>query len=257
MNFPPAATPTATSTRARQVLIQFLPDNIASIAASPDGKSLVYLLSTSAGTDGYIAASDGGGAKKLFSLQLSEVTLAWPSQNTLMAVTKTSTGVPGMAFSINAKTGVVIPLVYASGLSAIATRDFSRVIYQTTPNDGSTRSTYSHNVVTGVNAPLSFDPFPERCAWSAVATTTMYCAGPLAYLPQNYLDLWHRGATGAGDSVVGFNVASGSSLIITTPGGVDGGVPSDIAEMAVSPDNHYLLFITRGDRSLWIVRLVQ
>lgn len=256
MNFPLAATSTATSTRSG-ALILFLPDNSISLVSSPDGKSLAYLLRTSAGVDGYIAASDGGGAKKLFSLQVSQVTLAWPSQNTLLAVTKPATGVPGMAFSINAKTGVAIPLVYAPGLSAIATRDFSRVVYQTTPPETTDRSTYSHNVVTGINAPLSFDPFPERCVWSAVATTTMYCAEPLAYLPQNYLDLWHQGTIGGGDSVVGFNVATGASLVITTPGGVDGGVASDIAQMAVSLDNHYLLFVTRGDHSLWVVRLMQ
>jgi hypothetical protein len=83
----------------------------------------------------------------------------------------------------------------------------------------------------------------------------MYCAAPLQYVPPAYLDLWHQGAASVADALFSFDVSTGKSEILAAPGGAEGGVESDIAELAVSPDDHYLLFVTRGDRSLWGVRL--
>src|ERR1043166_8843845 len=78
------AFPAATTTLGSQapVRLRFLPDGITGLAVSPDGKSAAYLVKTAAGSDGYRAAPDGGGLKKLFSLPLSQVSLAWPSANT-------------------------------------------------------------------------------------------------------------------------------------------------------------------------------
>ena len=68
------------------VRIQFLPANIADVAVSPNGASVAYLIRTTAGADGYVAAANGASPKKLFSLPLSQVSLSWPSQGTLVAV---------------------------------------------------------------------------------------------------------------------------------------------------------------------------
>jgi hypothetical protein len=117
--------------------------------------------------------------------------------------------------------------------------------------------TYAHATKGGADAAISFDPMPEKCTWSAAAASAMYCAIPLSSTPPNYLDLWHKGAASLADSIFSFNLSTGGSQFITTPGSADGGVSSDIAEMALSPDDRYLVFIKKGDRSLWGVRLVQ
>jgi hypothetical protein len=57
------------------------------------------------------------------------------------------------------------------------------------------------------------------------------------------------------DTLFSFDVTTGQSSIIASPGGSDGGVAADITELSVSPDDHYLLFLKKGDRSLWGVRL--
>jgi hypothetical protein len=53
--------PTGTST---QVRLQFLPNNIADLAASPDGASIAYLMRTESGSDVYVSDPNGGAAKK-------------------------------------------------------------------------------------------------------------------------------------------------------------------------------------------------
>jgi hypothetical protein len=83
----------------------------------------------------------------------------------------------------------------------------------------------------------------------------MYCAAPLQYVDPSYLDAWHQGAASAADALFIYNIATGKSQIIAAPGSSEGGVESDIAELAVSPNDQYLSFIKRGDRSLWGVRL--
>lgn len=249
----PTATSSSQLTAAR---IQFLPDNIVDIAASPDGTNLVYLLKTSSGSDGYVAKSDGTGAKKLFSLPLSQMLVTWPSQGTFLAQSKSAAGVAGIVFSVDTKTGTIAPLIYANGITANANSSFAYMIYQAIQNNTSIiRSTYVRNIKDGTDSSLSFSPIPEKCIWSMQNSSFMYCAFPLSYIPVNYLDLWHQGSASNADALFLFNLVAGTSTIITSPGSSDGGVASDILEMALSPNEKYLSFTTKGLRTLWGVRL--
>jgi len=252
IGFPVATT---TSTSSQPVRIQFFPDSIVSIALSPDGKQAAYLQKSAAGVDGFISKSDGTGGKKLFSLALSQTLVSWPSANTLMVQTKSSAGAPGIVFSVDVKTGNIIPLIYASGITAIADRGFTHIVYQTTQNGPA--SSYARDTKKGTESSLSFNPIPEKCIWSMLATSTMYCAGPLEAVPNNYLDLWHAGTASVADNIFSYDLTTGKTTIVAVPGGTDGGAQADIAELALSPDEKYLLFVTKGDRSVWGVRLTR
>lgn len=242
----------ATSTRPTK--IQFLPDNILDIAASPDGKNVAYLLRSTSGVNGFIAKSDGSASKQLFSLPLSQVRLAWPALGALLVTTKSAAGVPGIAFSVNTTSGLVTPLIHAEGLTTSADRSFSRIVYQINSRD-SIPATYSRNTQSGTDTALSFDPQPEKCIWSTLSINMMYCATPLEYVPPNFLDLWHLGVASIPDNIFSFDVAAEYSAVVAIPGSRDGGVPSDVIEMTLSPSENYLSFITRGDRTLWGTRL--
>ncbi len=249
----PQATTSASSSMPSPVRIQFLPDNLTGLAASPDGLSLVYLAATASGSDGYVARADGTSPKKLFSLPLSQMRISWPSPGVILAASAPAAGVPGITFSINAGSGAVSPTLYAPGLTATADPSFSRVVYQNASAQG--RTTYSHDTKSNLDRPLSFDPIPEKCVWSQLEAGFMYCAVPLSYTAPNYLDLWHQGAASAADSIVAYDLITGQTTIIATPGGADGGVASDAMQLALSADEKYLLFVSKGARSLWGVRL--
>jgi hypothetical protein len=246
----PAATTTGAILPTR---IQFLPDNIVDIAGSPDGKSVVYLIKTASGSDGYIAQSSGLNSRKSFSLPLSQLLVSWPSSNTILVQTKSAAGIAGIVFSVNATSHAVSQLVTAAGLTATADPAFSELVY--TKSDGTNQFTYVHNIQHGTDSLLSFSPIPERCIWSRVATSTMYCATPLQYVGPNYLDQWHAGTAGYADSIFSFKVSSGANVDIASPGSTDGGTSADILEMALSPNEQYLSYTTKGDRSLWAVTL--
>jgi len=246
--------PQATTTSVIQpTRIQFLPDNITDIAASPDGRSVAYLLKTQNGSDGYIAKSDGTNSKKVFSLPLSQLLISWPSQSTLLVQTKSAAGVTGMAFAVDIKSGSISQLVSAPGLSATADPFFSEIVYE--KSDGTNEATYAHNIKNGTDMSLSFNPMPEKCIWSSLSINILYCAVPLQTTTANYLDLWHAGTASYPDGISAYALNSGLSVAIATPGSSDGGIASDIFEMSLSPDEQYLSFTTKGARALWGVLL--
>lgn len=234
--------------------LQFLPANIATITVSPDGANIAYLMRTQNGSDGYTAAPNGTAAKKVFSLPLSQLLLSWPAAGTLLAQTPAASGVDGMLFSVNAQSGATVPLVYAPGITAIADRAFSRIIYQTVSNSG-VRTTYSHSTRTGLASTLSLDPLPERCVWSRVASSTLYCPAPLQATGSTHVDLWHQGLTNTPDALFSFDVTTSRGQLLAIPGGKDGGEESQVLELISGPNSKYLLFIRKNDRSLWGVRL--
>lgn len=245
----------ASSTTTRPVIIKFLPDGIQDIAVSSNGTSVAYLLRTAQGTDGYTAKADGTGSKKVFSLPLKEVLISWPSTNTILAYSKSASSAPGIAFSINVTSGAVTSLLYTYGLTLTADPAFEYLVYQTTLTGASDPITYARQNSSGKVAELSFDPYPEKCIWNMSTSTTMYCAGPLQYVDRNYLDLLHQGAAAVSEAITAHNISQGTSEIIAAPGGDEGGVDSVIDTMSLSTDGKYLLFVRRGDYSLWGVRL--
>jgi hypothetical protein len=242
--------PAGQSTTTRPVLIKFLPDGIVDIAVSPNGASVVYLLKGASSVVGYTAKSDGTGSKQLFTIPLKEVLISWPSPGTLLAQSKSAPGAAGIAFSINASSGVVLPLLHAPGLTLIANPTFAHVVY----NTGNT--TYAREVSSGKSFELTYTPYPEKCVWGVAISTYLYCAAPLSYTGDSYLPLWHKGYGAAVDALLAFDMRTGDDAILAVPGSEeDGGVESTVHTMTISSDGRYLLFIRRGDYSLWGLRL--
>jgi hypothetical protein len=250
LGFPPATTSAVTL----PTKLQFLPDGISDIAASPDGLSVVYLRKTTSGSDGYIAKSNGTNSKKLFSLQLSQLVLSWSSVNTILVGTNSAAGIQGILFSVDAKSGSVTQLVTGAGLTATANKIFSQIVYE--KSDLQSNATYVHHVKNNLEQSVPFNPIPEKCIWSSISSDVMYCAHP-AIAQSNYLDSWHAGTASAPDFISAFNVSLGTQMSIASPGSSDGGVASDILEMSLSPNEHYLSYTTKTARALWGVTLVK
>ncbi|MBY0472961.1 hypothetical protein K2Q00_01575 [Patescibacteria group bacterium] len=243
---------TATNSAVTPSRIRFLPNGIVSLALDPKDTRVAYLLfNSSGGVDGYISNLDGTNVKNVFSLPLSQATLSWPSPTTLLVQTKSAFSVPGIAYSVNVATGALSPLLYAPGLSSTANKTFTKVVYQTSA--GNKTTTYSHDIATGKDAPLANNPLPEKCVWSTLPATDAYCALPLDAVSPNYIDLWHQGLVQTADAIVTLDTNTGVGTVITLPG--DGGASAGIEQLVLSPDGKYLMFITRGDQSLWGVKL--
>lgn len=247
LNFPEAQ---GTSTASRPVVIKFFPDGIADLAVSPNGSSVVYLLKNASGVTGYTAKTDGTGSKQLFTIPLKEIVISWPSTNNLLAYSKNAPNAAGVAFSINASSGVVLPLLHATNLTLTANPTFAHLVY--TANE----TTYTREISTGKSRELSYDPYPEKCIWGTATSTYLYCAASLSYAGSSYLSAWQKGFNSVADALLVFDMRTGDEAILATPGGEeDGGIESAIHTMSISDDGKYLLFVRRGDYSLWGLRI--
>lgn len=242
------ALPPAAATTTSPVRVQFLPAGIRSVAVSPDGTRAAYLLAGNSGAEGYVADINGGSARRVFSLPLQQMSISWPTDTRLLAVSAPATGAGGIAFSIDASTGTQAPLLFADGLTAIANRTFGTMIYQTA---GAAKTTYAYNTETERSRPLSFTPLPEQCVWGRAL---FYCPVALQYTEPNYVDLFNLGLSSIKSGIAAYNTTTGQTALIAAPG-EDGGEEAEIAEIALSPDESYILYIRKGDRSLWGVRL--
>jgi|GEM_PF-1129120 len=256
-----ATTSTATSEVViiTPAIVHFLPDGITGVAASPSGKNIAYMLHSGSGSDVYIAPADGN-AKKLFSLPLSELDISWPATTTVFLYTKSAGGIQGIGFSADTKTGSVVPILYGVGLTATANIFLSNILYRTDTGHGATL--YSEKVSSGQSfmiRPVTSlaSPLPETCVWNSVHPLQAFCIAPVLSAPDNYLELWHRGEFGVASALVSVDTANNSSSLVATPGSRDGGEPSDACSLAISPDAHYLSFISKSSQKLWGVRLAQ
>ncbi len=235
--------------------VQFLPDNILGLAVSPDGGSISYLLKNqSGGVNGYVAAVDGHNPRELFSIPFTQLLISWPTPQMIILQTKSAADTPGIVFEVGVKSGAIVPLLYGDGLTALANKDLSEILYQTRSNG--VNLSYVHLLHSGGDVSV-FDVFPEKCVWDALVTYRLYCAMPTQNVDASYLDAWHQGIVNIPDYIEGIDFSNGNTSSAIAVPGQDGGSQTSITQLTISPDDRYLMYISRGDRSLWGVRLTQ
>ena len=255
------ATSTATTTSAPGMftpVLRYLPDGITQTASSPDQRSILYALRSAAGSDVYMATTDGSNAKKVFSSPLGDIELSWPATSTAFFYMKSSGGVPGIGFAANLKTGSVLPVLNGVGVTASANPLLSHVLYRT--DTGNAATTYVETLATGQSVAAYSSgawavPIPETCVWNPVRPLQAFCATPVRPAPAGYLELWHRGQASVSDTIVSVDVLNPATLVVATPGTKDGGEASDVLPLSIAPDAHYIAFISKDDQKLWGVRL--
>ncbi|HEX8993625.1 MAG TPA: hypothetical protein VF803_00035, partial [Candidatus Paceibacterota bacterium] len=245
--------------------IRFLPDGVAAIAVSRDGASVAYALprntgGAQAGLTLYTARADGSSPVAVGSTPLPHIQLSWPSKGALLFYTNSATGIDGIVFSIDLTKGGTSALLSGQGITATADPSFSFLLHLI--SDGTRSSLFAEDLKSGATSlvPGAADslgaPLPETCVWggTAAANAVAYCAAPSAAAAPNYLDMWHSGEASSESALVSIDLRRGA-VAIATPGSRDGGEPSDMISLALSPDSRYLSFIAKDDETLWGVRL--
>ncbi len=239
-----------------QERIQFLPDNIGDIAVSPSGAFIIYLMHpTNGGTTGYLAKSDGSDAKILFSVPLAQTLVSWPATSTILLQTKSTSGLDGVVFAVNSTSGVVAPLLFGGAITASANNAFSRVVFSTVGSSNAAITTYARDVKAGNSVTFSSSVLPEKCAWSNMNNTVLYCARPFGTMVGGYLDSLHVGAVPETDYITVTSTLTGDSIGIAVPGSKQGGRRDRISNILVSRDDRYILYTNQSDRSLQAIQI--
>lgn len=226
--------------------VQFLPDNIVSVAVAPSGKTFAYLVKTNAGSTLYSYTIQGG-AKLLLTSPLSEWNISF-SGDTPIITQKSTAFEKGYSFTPD-------EIQVAGGKTGFAINP--------SPNKNSyLASVFSNTGVVTYLQPfhssnirlLTLKTLAEKCSWNSTAAFII-CATPsfIGSTPFGLPDDWYMGKVSFDDDIyiIGVTVPSERKLGSLT---ALAKAQIDATHLYLTPDINYLGFINKIDDSLWILR---
>jgi len=233
----------------------FLPENILSMTLSDDKTAFAYLVSEGVTQSGlYVSPISIFSPQKIADLPISEIEILWPNQDTFMFYTKPDSQAPGNLFELNESGELRTLIADTYGLSATVSPSGEIAFVSFDTNEGTFTS--SINLSTGAVTNTS-DPLQtiagEKCVWSNVDDNIIYCAGSTLLARENFPESWFKGSFFSIDTLWEIDVSTGNSQIVSnlTESGVT--TSFDMMNLTVSPNDEYLLFINKYDRTPWVL----
>jgi hypothetical protein len=222
----------------------YLPDNMLSVAVSPDRKTIARLFNTQGNGVIQTSTPTNTGVKELLRSPFREWLLSWPTKGAVYAQTKASANVPGYLYSINT-TNPRLTRVLGDirGLTTSVSPSGSFVLYSESAGNSFSASLY--NTKTGTTTPLNLSILPEKCVWTAAEN--LICAGNESVSPARYPDSWYAGVVHFTDKIYAITVATNTYETL-----YDGTTrPLDITHPTLDESQTLLYFIDKNDGTLW------
>lgn len=231
----------------------FLPNDIFTIAASPDKSKLFYMTKNSAGATGVLAPLNGEKETVLFASPFSEWAAQWTTPENIFLTTKASSYVPGYLYSISAKKagGLTKILGGVSGLTTLGNGTETKILYSGSTRGGFLLNLYETKTKTGKN--ISLSTLPEKCAWGK-DNVSVFCAVPVIIPRASYPDEWYQGVMSFSDRFWKIDTDTGAAFFLGNPEELGAGAIDAISPF-LSDDEHYLFFTNKKDMALWVLEV--
>ena len=227
---------------------KFLPMDVTEMTFSPDGGQVAYLLSEGAGSTLMIVRGDAA-PEALTRLPLRDMTISWPTPETIYVTSKTSAFSNGFSFAISVATGArSLVLGDVPGLALSVNPSGTRILYFSTNRQ--TLGLQSLNLESGMITRLPLVTLPEKCAWES--EVAVICGVPTQTPDNQFPDAWYRGEQTLTDLIWRINVDNGTTDFIIDPKGTLG-VPLDLTNVVVAPSREFVTFIDKPTNTLWSV----
>ncbi len=230
----------------------FLPQNIADLSASPDGKKFFYLTSFGGGAVGFTAAASGSSRQQVFTSLLTEWLSFWAGEKIITLTTKPSGGVPGYLYKLD-PINKSFEKIFGGvpGLTTLSSPDGKFVFYSVSGETGLSSGLYDTKNKTVVAQSVA--TISDKCVW-AKESDKLYCGVP-EQLPQvKYPDTWYQGRVLFSDRLWSINPLNGDSDLIGELRTLSGR-NIDVVKPALSSDGKYIFFVNKKDQSLWSLEL--
>jgi len=230
----------------------FLSAGIEEIALSPDGKDVLYLREENGSGVFYTSRLGSDARRKLFVSPLREWSLLWPKSNQALIFTKPSVASPGFLATLSTDTGhFETPYSGASGLTVGAGAGPYVLIGESVGSSFSQR-VFNTNTRAVANMPLL--TLPEKCVFSPVKTTIIYCGVPRDIPKMAYPDAWYQGIAQFADELWMADLETGNVELLSDLGR-ESGAPFDLVDISTNDDASYLIFRNKRDSLLWSYKL--
>ena len=234
-----------------------LGQNISDVAASPAGNRVAYIRAPRDGTPQLrVRDLTQKSARTAKELMISGWQLTWPTAETLTMTEKPRAGVNGSMYTLNVANGTRnAVLTDIPGLISNMGPDGKRVLYSRSESDGNVAMRLL-NTDKGTRSDMPVTTLPEKCVWSELNASMVYCAVPknINSGNQNIPTAWYRGRRHFTDSIYRINVDTGNATEIADISNV-ANEDIDAIDLTLGPQEQYLVFQNKRDLSLWSLRL--
>ncbi|MDB5204005.1 MAG: seg [Candidatus Taylorbacteria bacterium] len=230
----------------------YLTQNIRELALGASGKKILQLVYGSNG--GIISTLDTNvlKPKTVLASPLREWLLSYPTDTKAIITTKPSGTTYGYSYILNIATGSMTKLVgNILGMTVLPNTDLSSYLV------GYASETLKLSVLNSKDSSLSglsINTLPEKCVWSNVSTSIVYCAVPKSIPRAVYPDDWYKGKMSFNDSLWKINVKTGETNLISNLS-IESSQIIDATNLQISSTDKYLTFINKRDLTLWGIDL--
>lgn len=224
-----------------------LGDGISSIAFA---NNMTVFVAERAGTIGLIRSEiDGSKPQGLLSLGVSSFNVLPLTDNRIVLVERSASGVPGHAYEV--KNGALESLARnIPGLTLLPRANSNALLIGS--DTGRTLSLAIRPSKEGTTLPLQLATVADKCVWAPGLGLTAYCAVPQALPSPGFLTNWLRGKAHTSDSWFIVNGGAGTSESFYSMSADDA---LDVERPVMDEQGEYIAFMSMRDKSLWILRI--
>ncbi len=234
---------------------QFLNATVGDVIFSPNNSQIAYINQSEIGSS--IITSNLSLQQKLeiFSSPLNDWLIDWPEQNYLIISSKPAKDIDGLSQTVNLKTGEEkLVLSDKKGLTTLYSSDLKRVLHS--ESNKNSFDSYILNIETNQSFPFRFNTLPEKCVWSQIEKTTLFCAVPETIPTGDYPEDWYLGTKSFKDEMWKTNISTGETVFLTNLSN-DAGEDVDAYKMSLSSNEKFLTFLNKNNLKLYTLQIVE
>jgi hypothetical protein len=223
-----------------------------SAAFSPSEDKLASIVKAGSLYAITISNPDGKSAKNIFSTDIPDFEISWPSKTILTLKTKSSAFAQSLFGTIPVAGGPISVISSEEkGFDIVWAPDGVRYLAGQSLREGrdiklEIRSLDGKSDIIE----LSSKTLPEKCVFSKKDKTLLYCAIPANRGREPLPDAWWQKKTEFLDTLWSVNLTTGESKQLLSGGGFD------MTHIFTSPNENYIFFVNKKDSTLWSLRLL-
>lgn len=232
----------------------FLPADITAITPSPDGKSLSFIQKNETGSTLYRSSLDAGSAVELFRSPFKSWRLEWASPSRVVLTSAPHPGAIGSTFAIATEDGALKSLVTSKNGSFTASSNDNLTYTVFSEEIDKVVRLYAYDYAKKERKNLNLSTFMDKCVWSNVSNTTLYCFVPnQLVIPGNIL-AWNQGGGNFADNMWKIDVSTGEAVLLYQ---IDKEFSKylDAIKPVLADDDSSITFIDKNDLTPWLLLL--
>jgi len=228
---------------------------IQSLAFSKSENKIAYYLSNDLQNTNavFTADADDANSKAVFNTRVKDIRVEWVSANQIAISTAPSGLVPNVLWVLNIDTQKLLPVMSrVYGFTMKWSLSGERFLFSQTDAKGANLALSSSNQNGTEIKNLGLATLPEKCAFSVKDENIVFCSAPASAPDIVWPDDYYKQLYSASEQIWSINLSTGKKDMVYD---FDETLPSDTADLIVSPGADRLVFLNKKDGAIYSLKL--